>query len=121
MHRRVCFLRSEGRGEEAAEVEDRELAEAVAEARRSSESDAEANALLSALCAEGEQRVADAIAFAEILLPMLAQVMRPPLTAAARAAESPRQRKPSAEKSGEAREIADFIDEMLAQDRTGNR
>jgi hypothetical protein len=43
------------------------------------------------------------------------------LTAAARAAESPRQRKPSAEKSGEAREIADFIDEMLAQDRTGNR
>jgi hypothetical protein len=117
----MCFLRSEGRGDEAREIEDRELASAIVEARKASDSDAEAEALLSALFTEGEERVADAVAFAEVLLPMLAQEMRPHTPAVARAADSPRQRKPSAERPGEAREIADFIDEMLAQDRAGNR
>jgi hypothetical protein len=115
----MCFLRSEGRQEEARVVEDHELAAAVVEARSVSASDEEADALLKCLYAEGEERVADAVAFAEVLVPMLAQELKPHSPAGARAADSPRQRKPSSGKPGEAREIADFIDDMLAQERTG--
>jgi hypothetical protein len=121
VHRRVCFLRSEGRAEDASRVEGGELAAAVAEARKTSESEAEADALLEAVIAEDEERVADAIAFAEVLLPMLAEKLRPSSTAVARVAEGPRQRRPTAGRSGEAPDIADFIDDMLAQDRAGNR
>jgi hypothetical protein len=121
VHRRLCFLRSEGREAEAREVEGSELAAAVAEARRVSGSDAEADALLSELFTEGEERVADAVAFAEVLLPMLAQEMRPAAPALAHPAQGHRQRKPSALRPGGDLEIADFIDEMLAQDKTGNR
>src|SRR5208283_2265353 len=90
VHRRMCFLRSEGREEEARFVEDRELAAAVVEARRVSGSDDEADALLKALFAEGEERVADAVALAEVLLPMLAQEMQSPTQAVVRAPDSPR-------------------------------
>jgi hypothetical protein len=117
----MCFLRSEGREDEARALEGCELAAAVVEARRAAESDAEADTLLRALFAEGEERVADAVAFAEVLLPMLAQEMRPHLPAAARAPDASRQRRPSPERAGEVGEIADFIDEMLAQDRAGSR
>jgi hypothetical protein len=121
VHRRLCFLRSEGREEEARQLEGRELAEAILEARKSTESDAEADALLAELFAEGEERVADAVAFAEVLVPMLAHEMRLPSTGMAGAAERPRHRKPDAEKPGEPREIADFIDDMLAQESARGR
>lgn len=117
----MCFLRSEGRQDEAREVEGHELAAAVAEARRASESDGEADSLLKALFAEGEERVADAVAFAEVLMPMLARELRPLSAATSRAAERPPQRKARSESSGSPLEIADFIDEMLAQDRAGAR
>ncbi len=117
----MCFLRSEGREAEAREIEETELAAAVVDARRVSESDAEADALLRALRAEEERRVADAVAFAEVLMPMLAERLRPHPQAGARAPEIARQRKLNAEKSGESRGIADFIDDMLAQDRAGFR
>jgi hypothetical protein len=121
VHRRLCFLRSEGRADEARDLESGELAAAVADARRASESDAEADGLLRALFAEGEERVADAVAFAEVLVPMLAHEMRPPAASMALATDHPRQRKPGAEKPGGPREIADFIDEMLAQEHAGSR
>ncbi|HXN35828.1 MAG TPA: hypothetical protein VN877_06630 [Opitutaceae bacterium] len=117
----MCFLRSEGREAEAREIEDNELAAAVVDARRESESDAEADALLNTLRAEAEERVADAIAFAEVLMPMLAERLRPFAQAGSREPENARQRKPNPDKSGEPRGIADFIDDMLAQDRAGSR
>jgi hypothetical protein len=106
---------------DARQVEEHEFADALAEARKASESDAEADSLLEALLTEGEERVADAVAFAEVLLPMLTEQLRPAFPAAARRADHPRQRTPSTEKPGEVREIADFIDDMLAQDRAGSR
>ncbi len=117
----MCLLRSEGREGEAKEIEASELASAIVEARRSSDSDAEADAILRDLFAEGEERVADAVAFAEVLLPMLAPEIRPTSPAMKRAADNFRQRKPGAQRSDEPREIADFIDEMLAQDGAARR
>jgi hypothetical protein len=121
VHRRLCFLRTEGRDAEAREVADHEMAAAVADARRDSGSESEADALLTALIAEGEERVADAVAFAEVLLPMLRRELGSPSAESVRAAESPRQRRARPERHGEAPGIADFIDEMLAQDRAGTR
>jgi hypothetical protein len=52
---------------------------------------------------------------------MLTHEMRPTAPVFARPAEGPRQRKPGAQRPGGDMEIADFIDEMLAQDKAGNR
>jgi hypothetical protein len=70
---------------------------------------------------QGEERVAEAVAYAEILVPMLAERLTgfspasPPL-AGNRPQRTPRMIAPS-----ESLGIADFIDEMLAQDRAGIR
>lgn len=118
VHRRICFLRSEGRHAEAGDIEARELSSAVDEARRACESDAESDSLLAAVRADGEERVADAVAFAEVLVPLLTERLS---LAAPGAAEPPRRRRPAPEEPGEPREIADFIDEMLAHERAGSR
>jgi hypothetical protein len=116
----MCFLRSEGREAEAREIEETELAAAVVDARRASESDAEADALLKTLKSEEEERVADAVAFAEVLMPMLAERLKQLPQANARG-QNPRQVRRNTERSAEMRGIADFIDDMLAQDRAGLR
>jgi hypothetical protein len=120
VHRRICFLRFEGRSAEAQSVNDQEFAAAVAEARKDSNSDAEADVLLRSIEVEDEERVADAIAFAEVLVPMLSERQRVASPASARAADHPRQRRAALEPAGESRGIADFIDDMLAQDRAGS-
>jgi hypothetical protein len=80
----------------------------------------EAESILQALLAEEEERVAEAIAFAEVLVPMLAERLRPWRRSGARAARrAPRQGPP--ETPVEPRGIADFIDDMLAQERAGPR
>jgi len=116
--RRVWLLRSEGRGGEAQRVEETELAAAAAQVREISESGPEADARLKALWAEEGERVAAAMALAEILAPMLSDrlgAMAPVRVPA------PVPERPEAATPGEARGIADFIDEMLAQDRAGSR
>jgi hypothetical protein len=118
VHRRICFLRLEGRSDEAQTIEDHELAAAVLEARSVSDSEAEADALLSSIESEGEERVADAIAFAEVLVPMLAERLKLSSSTGTARVET-RQRRTAFEKTGESRGIADFIDDMLAQDRSG--
>jgi hypothetical protein len=119
VHRRVCFLRLEGREEEARATEQRELGPAVMEARKTSESDSEADALLRAVTSEDEERVAEAIAFAEVLVPMLSERLNLHSPAPGAPARSPRPNRPVAGDPGESRGIADFIDEMLAQQRSG--
>jgi hypothetical protein len=75
---------------------------------------------MGALFAEERERVAAAVAFAEILAPMLSERLRSPGPAHPPAADSPVRPGP-ARGLGEARAVADFIEEMLAQDRAGPR
>jgi hypothetical protein len=119
IYRRICFLRSEGLREEAQRIEDGEFAEAAARARDACASREEAEAHLRALKSEEKERVAGAVAFAEVLVPMLASKL-PQAAAAHGHAPAPERRKPRAA-SGEARGIADFIDDMLDQDRSSQR
>jgi hypothetical protein len=115
----MCFLRFEGMGREAQAIEDTEFADAAARARKSSGSEFEADSLMSALLAEERERVAGAVAFAEVLVPMLSRSLAglsPPAGAAPAATRVPR-----APAHGESRGIADFIDDMLAQERAGPR
>ena len=119
VYRRICFLRCEGLTTEAQLIEQTEFAEAAARARESTESKEEADSLLKNLLLEESARVAEAIAFAEVLVPVLAKRLaalipspRAPLVAPA----TPRERKPGRDEN---RSVADFIDDMLAQERTG--
>lgn len=101
---------------EAQRLEDKEFAEAAARARASAASEFEAESILQALLTREKERVADAIAFAEILVPMLAERLAAsagPIRAAAHVAQKARASAPA-----EARDIADFIDDMLRQDKT---
>jgi hypothetical protein len=120
VHRHICFLRLEGREAEAREVESNELAPAVVEARKASESEAEADAVLDHLTHEDEERVADAVAFAEVLVPMLSERLKLQTQPQGTPARSVRQKRPDAGNPDEAHGIADFIDEMLAQQRAGS-
>jgi hypothetical protein len=112
-------LRCEGLTTEAQLIEQTEFAEAAARAREAAESQEEADSLLKTLLAEESARVAEAIAFAEVLVPMLAKrlaALIPSPRAPTAAPAAPRERKPGRDEN---RSVADFIDDMLAQERTG--
>ena len=112
-------MRSEGLRDEAQRIEDGEFAEAAARARDACASGEEAELILRTLQTEERERVAGAVAFAEVLVPMLAAKL-PRAAAASSYAPAPERRKPRAAGS-DARGIADFIDDMLEQDRSGQR
>jgi hypothetical protein len=119
-YRRICFLRSEGLTREAQRVETNEFAEAAARARGLSASEPEADSLLRGLMAEEEERVAGAIAFAEVLVPLLARRLSAHSPAPFPHAASPALGT-AAGREGGTRDVADFIDEMLAQERLESR
>jgi len=100
---------------DAKRLEETELAEAKAQARGIA--GAEADSRMREFFGEEEERVAGAIAFLELLLPELSErvaALKPALAA-------PRAARPAvAGSSGKERGVADFIDEMLAQDRAGS-
>jgi hypothetical protein len=133
--RRVCVLRSTGAFVAADRIVADELPRAVAALRETvTITDAE----LQALYAAEEERVADARALAEILLPMLSEAparrTRSPfaavesvkaeaagttdLVAASSALPDPIRSSPT---TAPLPGIADFIDEMLTQDRSKTR
>ena len=118
VYRRICFLRSEGLAREARRVEANEFAEAAARARGLAASEPEADSLLRGLMAEEEERVAGAIAFAEVLVPLLARRLSAHAPAPFPHAASPEPGTAAAGRAGGTRDVADFIDEMLAQDRS---
>jgi hypothetical protein len=99
-------------------IEETEFAEAAAKARGASGDELEADSILRGIRAEEEERVAGAIAFAEVLVPMLER--RVPALAPA-PAPAPAPRRAPLPATGEPRGIADFIDDMLAQERAGPR
>jgi hypothetical protein len=119
LYRRIWVLRSRSRHSEARQLEDAELSSVVARIRGSEEGGAHTDARIAAIRDEEKERVAAAVAFAEVLAPLLAERLAayaPASAAAAKPAARPLSLKPA----GEARGIADFIEEMLVQDRAGS-
>ncbi len=118
IYRRVCVLKSTGRHAEARRLEETELEAALAAVRKTAQASAEAEARIASVMAAESERVAEALALAEILAPMLVERLgaNPPAKRATEAPAGPRAR-PAAD---EDRGIADFIEEMLAQDRAAS-
>jgi hypothetical protein len=105
--RRACLLRAEGHAIEARRVEETEVA--PARAALAPGLGADADRVIGEFLREEEDRVAGAVAFMEALRPeltALAETRPAPNPVIAKAALRPR----AAERG-----IADFIDEMLAQ------
>lgn len=125
IYRRICVLRARGLSVEAARLQSTELSRAVRALRQSLTGDADGEAQLRALFAREEERVANASVLAEILLPMLresatasaprALATAPSLAAAPPSADRRRSSRPPA--AATAPGIADFIDEMIQQER----
>ena len=120
IYRRICFLRAEGLTGEARVLEETEFAEAASRARGLFAPGSGADSLLGELMAQEEERVAAAVAFAEVLVPMLARHMPVPAAAPAARAAAPAW-VPLRGAPADTPEIADFIDDMLAQDRLAPR
>lgn len=118
--RQLCVLRLEARPSAALELERGELARAISSARESTASSVEAEQRLAGVWQREAARVADAVVLAELLAPRLAGLL--PVVApgeGSRLAPQPKAAPPRPKRGGET--IADFIDEMLVQERTGRR
>ena len=115
MYRRICLLRIEGREADARRVMDSEFADAETAARVACGADPDAESSLRAyLVGEGE-RVAQAVAFAEVLVPELSR--RLSARDGAHPAAAAKAQIPRAAHRGDAPQVADFIEDMLAQER----
>jgi hypothetical protein len=119
IYRRVCILKSTGRPAEARRIEETELDAALAGVRQAAEGRAETEARIAAVMAAESERVAAAVTLAEILAPMLAERLGAAAPAAKRAAEPPEKTR-ARRAADEDRGIADFIEEMLVQDRAAS-
>ena len=113
MYRRICVLRLNGRSAEAGRLHDGEFSAALERLREASADDPDFPSLLEAQLAAEEERAAEAVALAEVLLPLLTEQLGRAPAAAARPAPRPAAPAGPRETPG----IADFIDEMLAHDR----
>ncbi len=96
-------------------VQDTDFARALVLAKETAPGGLETDAQWQAMLAGEEDRVADAVALAELLAPMLRD--RLPAMAAPPAATVLPSRLPSARPRDLAPSVADFIEEMLTQER----
>ena len=119
IYRRVCILRSKRRHAEARRIEESELAAALAKVREAFGAEADTEARIASIMSEEEDRVAAAVAFAEILAPMVAEHLGAAAPGGRRPAAEPAARMRTPGRPDEERGIADFIEEMLVQDRAG--
>jgi hypothetical protein len=115
IYRRICSLRAQGRPADARALEEGDFATALAAIRVDAGPGPETEERVQTVLAAEEDRVADAGALAELLLPLLAQHLRNAPIAEAPPAARARPVKTSA--PHEAPSVADFIDDMLAQER----
>ena len=118
--RRICLLREQGDAGQAAHLHEHDLAAAVRELRADHGAEAVSEDELRALFAAEEQRVAEAVVLAELLIPQLVGD-RPPVPAKSIPAPAapPRPLAPAAAAGSPA--IPDLLDAMLAAERTGRR
>ncbi|MEO5957920.1 MAG: hypothetical protein ABIZ49_12400 [Opitutaceae bacterium] len=131
--RRICTLRERGQMEEAESLRVGPLAEMLAPYRIETKSDAETTRRLELIYAAEAERIANAAVLASLLAPLLNDHLQALVTALSHAApvsslaSHPASVAPRAEKkSPPARRpavgsIADFIDEMIAQERPPTR
>ena len=130
LQRRVCLLRSDGKNTEALELETGALADAVGALRACS---TVTQVQLDWLFAAEEERVTSVRLLAEILLPMLTEAVAalprpiaaiesvtapvPPRLAAPATTDAPSKSPAATRTTPGLPGIADFIDEMLSQER----
>jgi hypothetical protein len=123
--RRVCLLRERGQNEEAERIRAGELMPLVAAVRSPGDSEAATTDRLNALFAIEAERVANAAVLAEILLPMIAEQVRSPASTAPTPPEIPipvvLTPAPARPKQPRPASIADFIDDMIAQENPPDR
>lgn len=123
--RRICLLRERGQKKEADQLEKTELSSAL-EAVRVVETDAAVVEKLAALYASETERVANAVVLAELLAPLVASQLQATemagraiattdAVAPASRAEAPVAAAPA--RAANPADIAQFIDEMIAQER----
>lgn len=110
--RRICLLLDQGRSQEAARLQQEELAAAVRDFRTSNPPDALPDDVLQAMFVREEQRMAEAAALAELLIPRLGGGFA--VSAAVAPVRVPR---PAAVAPAGAPAIADLLDAMLAAER----
>lgn len=122
--RRICLLEERGRADEAAHLRDTDLPGLIAPLRASADAD-EITARVEALFLAERERVANAAALAEVLAPLLHAASTdsaPPAPTASRISPDAARTQsagPSRAPQHPRRtpgDIADFIDEMIAQD-----
>lgn len=113
IYRRICVLRLNGRAAEASRLHDGEFSAAVEALRAENADDPDFPVQLEAQLNAEEERAAEAVALAELLLPMLTEQLGRAPAPAIRPAAAPA--RPAGARP--APDIADFIDEMLAHDR----
>lgn len=127
--RRVCILHERGRADETEHVRRSELPAMIAALRTPSDTDEEIAARLNSIFTAERERVANAVVLAELLAPLLQESNRSlataePTSIAANvpaAAATPRPSRPPARARPTGGDIADFIDEMIAQERPPDR
>ncbi len=122
IYRRICTLRFNGHTVEAARLQSTELSRALALVRTAADGGTEER--LGAIFAAEEERVLNARALAELLAPMLSERLgalsrsfASAVSAPLRPLASPPTRDAGAVVAAATPTIADFIDEMLAQER----
>jgi hypothetical protein len=114
--RRICVLREQGCAPEAEALAADELAVARA-ALVSADPTADIEARFASLLVTEAERVANASVLAELLVPRLAELLAVGGRSSAMAIASDSLLPVSPKPRGAPANIADFIDEMLAQDR----
>ncbi len=118
--RRICLLREQGDAVQATRLQEHDLAAAVRELRAAHGAEALPDAELLRLFAVEEQRVAEAVVLAELLIPQLVGDRPPVPVKSAPAAPVPvRSRAPAAAPGSPG--IPDLLDAMLAAERSGRR
>lgn len=114
IYRRICSLRTQGRETDALALEQGGFVAALKAVRVHSTPGPETEERLQTVLAAEESRVADADALADLLMPLLVKHLR---NAPLAAAPVPQSRPAKTSAAAEAPSVADFIDDMLAQER----
>lgn len=115
VYRRICLLRLEGRDADARRIMESEFAEAEMAAKSACSGDPDADTSLKSFLASEGERVAQAVAFAEVLVPELSRRLSE--RAGVRPTAAVPAPKPRVASRGDVLPVADFIEEMLAQER----
>lgn len=116
--RRICLLRERGEPIEAERLRTGALAAAVAERRKPTDTDESIAEQLDAIFAREAERVADAVVLAELLAAQMTErfsAAAPPGSSPSLVRKSHPPPAPSPRRPGA--DIADFIDDMIAQER----